>query len=371
MNPSYRKAQSETRRHFFKRSGLGFGAMALQSLLSREHAVGAEPQYRLPAKAKSVIYLHMAGSPSQIDLFEHKPELSKFHGKDCPQQYLEGKRFAFIKGTPKMLGPVFNYEQKGQTGQWISELLPQLSTVIDDVCVIRSMHTEQFNHSPAQLLLQTGNSLLGSPAMGSWVTYGLGSENEDLPGFSGAGLYDSYTHKPDEGHLSKSIKQVYASLWNDRAFEEREFYRVDHLATAMGVLLHPNFKDERANGVAVTEDILYEEQGFYYINAQVGEDLVTNPEESSVPEETLLGWWKEDGHRVVVPSNRTESGEHVLSPDHLSELRRSLAQIHGRFAKLYDRSPEDRSFAMEVEFKITNDNNLVIKQARPWVFSSE
>lgn len=176
------RLQATTRRNFLRQSGVGLGAIALQSLLTRNgHA--AEADYRIPAKAKSVIYLHMAGSPSQIELFENKPALTKFHGQDCPKEYLEGKRFAFIKGTPKMLGPVFNYQQHGETGQWVSELLPHLSSVIDDICVIRSMHTDQFNHSPAQLLLHTGNSLLGYPSIGSWVTYGIGSENEDLPGF--------------------------------------------------------------------------------------------------------------------------------------------------------------------------------------------
>ena len=182
MNLQFKQTEAITRRHFFGQAGLGFGALALQSLLAQDgHAAGAN--FRIPAKAKSVIYLHMAGSPSQIDLFENKPELKKYHGVDCPQEYLKGKRFAFIKGTPKMLGPMFEYQQYGESGQWISELMPNLARVIDDVCVIRSMHTDQFNHAPAQLLLQTGNSLLGYPSMGSWVTYGLGSENENLPGF--------------------------------------------------------------------------------------------------------------------------------------------------------------------------------------------
>ncbi|MEM7010072.1 MAG: DUF1501 domain-containing protein, partial [Verrucomicrobiota bacterium] len=154
MNLHHEQLRAKTRRHFLANSGLGFGAIALQQLLADD-----SPSYRIPAKAKSVIYLHMAGSPSQIDLFEHKPALTKFHGKDCPQEYLEGKRFAFIKGTPKMMGSVFDYTQHGDSGQWVSELMPGLSSVIDDVCVIRSMNTEQFNHSPAQLLLQTGNSL--------------------------------------------------------------------------------------------------------------------------------------------------------------------------------------------------------------------
>ena len=180
MNLKLEQLRAQTRRHFFNQAGLGFGAIALQQLLAAE---GSQPKFRIPAKAKSVIYLHMAGSPSQIDLFENKPALTKFHGKECPKEYLEGKRFAFIKGTPKMMGPVFKYGRHGQSGQWISELLPGLSSVIDDVCVIRTVHTEQFNHSPAQLLLHTGNSLLGYPSMGSWVTYGLGSENKDLPGF--------------------------------------------------------------------------------------------------------------------------------------------------------------------------------------------
>lgn len=190
------------------------------------------------------------------------------------------------------------------------------------------------------------------------------TNNEDLPGFSGAGLYDSFTHKPDEGHLSSSIKQVYASLWNFRAFEEREFYRVNHMEVAMGVLLHPNYSGELANGVAVTDDVLYETDGNYYVNAQTGEDLVTNPDEQSSPEEVLLGWWKDDGHQVV---RKASDGKPILTQEQLDDLRKYLAKIHGRFQKLYGKSDSDK-FAMEIEFKITKDGKLAIKQARPWVF---
>jgi hypothetical protein len=188
FNLDLERAHAMTRRHFFGRVGLGFGAIALGSLsetIARADAVNplAPKPPMLPARARAVIYLHMAGAPSQVDLFEYKPALIKFSGQPCPKEYLEGKRFAFIKGTPTMLGPLFKYEQHGQSGQWISELLPHLAEVIDDVCVLRAMHTDQFNHAPAQLFVQTGQPRLGYPAMGSWVTYGLGTENQDLPGF--------------------------------------------------------------------------------------------------------------------------------------------------------------------------------------------
>ena len=137
----------------------------------------------LPSKARRVIYMHMAGSPSQLELFDYKPELEKLDGMDCPQTLLEGKQFAFIQGIPKLLGPQFPFQRAGQSGQWISDRLPQLATVIDDLCFIKSMYTDQFNHGPAQLLIHTGTQNLGTASIGAWATYGLGSENQDLPGF--------------------------------------------------------------------------------------------------------------------------------------------------------------------------------------------
>ena len=199
------------------------------------------------------------------------------------------------------------------------------------------------------------------------------TNNEDLPGFSGAGLYDSYTHHPDEGHIAKSVKQVYASLWNFRAFEERAFYRIDHLAAAMGVLAHPNYSDEQANGVAVSEDIVYQTGGHgrprnYYVNTQVGEDLVTNPEGESIPEELLLGSGGPGDDRHIRSSNRSPDGEELLSVAHRNELRTYLRTIHNRFGELYGVSPNEQ-FAMEIEFKVTAEGQLAVKQARPWVFN--
>ena len=194
------------------------------------------------------------------------------------------------------------------------------------------------------------------------------TNNEDLPNFSGAGLYDSFTHHPDEGHLSKSIKQVFASLWNFRAFEAREFYRIDHFATAMGVLLHPNFAGELANGVAVTDDILYQTEGTYYLNTQVGEDLVTNPDTQSIPEDILLDRSDVRDYRVVTTSNRVTDGKRILTDGYLRELRTYLGVIHSRFRGLYQSGGGNREFAMEIEFKITDNGELSIKQARPWIY---
>lgn len=188
-----RTLAQQTRRYFLGQTGLGIGAMACRTLMSpdrasaeqgraAQHGLAAKPPM-IPAKAKSIIYLHMAGSPSQLELFDNKPALQKYHDKPCPQEYLEGKRFAFIQGVPKMLAGQFAFRQHGEAGQWISELLPKFAEVSDKTCIIRTVNTDQFNHSPAQLLLHTGQPRLGYPSMGAWVTWGLGSESQDLPGF--------------------------------------------------------------------------------------------------------------------------------------------------------------------------------------------
>ena len=195
--------QARTRRHFLRSMGGGLGTLFLGTLASKfvpsAKAAGAEaaaldfsrdartplsplpPQF--PAKVRRVIYLHMAGAPSQLELFEHKPELKRFDGQDCPASFLAGKRFAFISGVPKLLGSQYPFHQSGQSGQWISDRLPHIEKQVDDICFVKSMRTDQFNHAPAQLLVHTGNPRLGYPSFGSWVIYGLGTENQNLPGF--------------------------------------------------------------------------------------------------------------------------------------------------------------------------------------------
>jgi hypothetical protein len=190
--------RNTTRRHFLKESAFGLGALAMGSMLggcgnlfkSNKNSVVYDPARPLlakppqfPGRAKSVIYIHMAGAPSQLELFDYKPELMKMDGQDCPPSLLKGKKFAFITGVPKMLGGQANFAQHGQSGTWVSENLPHFSTMVDEVSLLKAVYTDQFNHAPAQLLVHTGSPRLGRPSIGSWVTYGLGSENQNLPGF--------------------------------------------------------------------------------------------------------------------------------------------------------------------------------------------
>jgi len=189
MDPELDRVRHVTRRHFFQQSQAGLGAIALASMLAKDApAKVADPlAARLPhftPRAKRVIYLHLTGSPPHLDLFDYKPELVKRTGQDCPDAFVKGKQFAFTTGTPKLLGTPRKFERYGKRdGVWMSDALPRMHEVADDLCVIRSMNTDQFNHAPAELLLYTGSARGGRPSMGSWVTYGLGTENSDLPGF--------------------------------------------------------------------------------------------------------------------------------------------------------------------------------------------
>lgn len=189
MHFQLERAQHETRRHFLGQGTVGLGALALSMLMNEAPAATAPENPLTPrrpprrAAASRVIYLHLTGSPPHLDLFDYKPELVKYNGQECPQAFLEGKRFAFTTGTPKLLGTPRKFMQHGQGGVWLSDAVPNFHGVADELCVIRSMTTDQFNHAPAELLLYTGSPRSGRPSLGAWVTYGLGSENFDLPGF--------------------------------------------------------------------------------------------------------------------------------------------------------------------------------------------
>jgi len=204
--------------------------------------------------------------------------------------------------------------------------------------------------------------------LGTSIRCRSSTNNEDLPGFNGAGLYTSKTQHPDEGHISKSIKQVYASLWNLRAFEEREFYRINHFSASMGVLCHPNYSDEKANGVGVSIDPLYQTDNTFYLNSQVGEELITNPSATSIPEEILLDRvaLNEDDYIIIQRSNLVPDNAVIMSEEYLDQIRDFLTVIHNEFEWLYN-ATNNESFAMDIEYKITSNDQLIIKQARPWV----
>jgi Protein of unknown function (DUF1501) len=197
MDLTQRKLLETTRRHFFGQCAVGLGQMALASLLrdGKIHAAQstqpvnplAPKSPHFAPKAKSVIYLFMAGGPSQLDLFEHKPKLVELSGKPIPESFMKGKRFAFMdsfsRDVPKLLGSRRQFQRYGQSGRYISECLPHLGQVVDDLAFVSSVYTDNFNHAPAKIFVNTGSTRFGRPSMGAWVTYGIGSESQDLPGF--------------------------------------------------------------------------------------------------------------------------------------------------------------------------------------------
>src|SRR5713101_5342153 len=190
----------QTRRHFFKDCAIGLGSMALGSLLNNDNLFGAQPNEadsfvspqaarkpHFPAKAKSVVYLFMAGGPSQLELFDYKPKLQELNGQPIPESFIKNKRFAFMdsftKEVPKLLGTKRKFARHGQCGTYVSECLPHFAQVVDDVAIVRSVATDVFNHAPAKIFINTGSPQFGRPSMGSWVTYGIGSASQNLPGF--------------------------------------------------------------------------------------------------------------------------------------------------------------------------------------------
>jgi hypothetical protein len=187
--------QALTRRHFFGRCAIGLGSIALASLLDGRRALGSAPaalanpmaprQPHFKPRAKNIIYLFMAGGPSQLELFDYKPVLVDLNGQPIPQSYIEGKRFAFMGSShgTKLLGTRRAFKRHGQSGMWVSELFPHTSTIVDDVTFVMSCAADLFNHAPAKLFMNTGSGQFGRPSMGAWVTYGIGSESENLPGF--------------------------------------------------------------------------------------------------------------------------------------------------------------------------------------------
>ncbi len=196
-DPSHDLVHLITRRHFFGQCRMGVGSIALAALLSNPslrgdgpptspNALAPKPPH-FPARAKNIIFLFMAGGPSQLDLFDYKPKLVDLNGQPIPDSYVKDKRFAFMDSTyqvrPKLLGTRRRFARHGESGMWVSELLPHTATIVDEVTFVRTCATDLFNHAPAKLFMNTGSGQFGRPSMGAWVTYGIGSESENLPGF--------------------------------------------------------------------------------------------------------------------------------------------------------------------------------------------
>ena len=192
MMNRFEQLQMVTRRHFLSTGGLSVGAMALTAFSDQTARADipidpvqplANRQPHFAPKAKQVIYLHLTGSPPNLDIYDYKPELNRRDGQDCPDEFLKGRTFAFTSGVPKLMGTPRTFRQCGESGTWLSDAVPNLHGVADDICFIHSMTTDQFNHAPAELLIYTGSPRSGRPSMGAWATYGLGTDNQDLPGF--------------------------------------------------------------------------------------------------------------------------------------------------------------------------------------------
>jgi len=284
------------------------------------------------------------------------------------------RNFGFPEGTiPNGFGVPFyyydefmkfnNFYERVETMISDPEFLTDLEVRID---MLKDLRRDIKDADMPQWMMDNLQTMHESFPEGTSVRCRSSTNNEDLPGFSGAGLYTSKTQHPWEGHISKSIKQVYASMWNFRAYDERDFYRVDQYIAAMGVLCHPNYEDEQSNGVGVSLDPIYQTEGNFYINTQVGEDLITNPEANSIPEEILLNQDPNLGYFVLRESNLVPVGQLVMTDEHINELRSYLQVIHDEFEILYNVVGAE-GFGMDIEYKVTVDDQLIIKQARPWV----
>jgi hypothetical protein len=329
-----RALQATTRRHFFRHGGLGIGSLALLSLLdgdrlladersSSPEPLGVRPPHFAP-RARNIIFLFMAGAPSQLDLLDPKPRLRQHDGEPIPEEIVKGERFAFIKGTPRLLGSPYSFETVGQAGIEVSELLPHFKTIVDDVAVVRSVHTTQFNHAPGQIFMNTGHQVMGRPSMGSWLTYGLGSENQDLPGFC---VLISGENNPDGGKTcwgSGFLPTVYQGVELRNAGDP-----VLYLSNPAGIT-----KEARRDSLDVLKAInqrRFDETGDPEITTRIRAYELAYRMQTSVPELADIGEEPATVHEMY----GTEPGQVSFANNCL--LARRLVERGVRFVQLYHR----------------------------------
>jgi hypothetical protein len=328
-NPESKELLNITRRHFFGRTGFGIGSLALSALLDdRLFAAAANPQAAkkppFEAKAKSVIYLFMAGAPSQLDLFDYKPKLNQYDGQPVPAELVKGERFAFIQGTPLLLGSPHRFSQHGGSGAEISHLLPHFCEIVDDVSIIKSMWTTQFNHAPAQIYMSTGHQIVGRPSFGSWTTYGLGSENQDLPGFV---VLLSGTSQPDGG------KSCWGSGFLPTSYQGVEFRRsgdpVLFLSNPDGV--DPAARRRSLDLIRALNETHQEETGDPEIATRINSCELAYRMQTSVPD--LMDVSKEPEHIHTLYG--TEPGKNTFANNCL--MARRLVERGVRYVQLFHR----------------------------------
>lgn len=328
----YRRLRHQTRRHFIKSCTTGLGAMALGAIVGGDKLFGQSPtngtlnKNSLPhftPKVKRVIYLHMTGGPSQLELFDPKPALQSLDGQDCPPSFLEGKRFAFIQGTPKMLGPQQLFHQHGESGLAVSEALPFFSKHVDEVTMLKAMYTDEFNHAPAQLLLQTGSPRVGRPSMGSWLSYGLGSENDNLPAFmvlvSGGSDPDAGKNGWGCGFLPSEYQGVQCRSAGDPIL---------YVSNPDG--LSQDIRRKSIDAINNLNQLEYQEMGDPEILARISQYEMAYNMQISVPE--LMDIKKEPAY--IHEMYGTKPGETSFANNCL--LARRLLEAGVRFIQLYD-----------------------------------
>ncbi len=339
QTPMQEMLRAVTRRHFFRQAGFGIGATALSSLISQSLAGGLQatpspaidavnplaPKPSLfPAKAKSIIYLFMAGAPSQVDLLDCKPRLQQLDGQDCPEDILKGERFAFIVGKPKLLGSPYTFQRWGKSGAEISEVLPHLGEIADDIAILRSLQTTQFNHAPGQMFMNTGFQFFGRPSMGSWLTYGLGSEASDLPGFV---VLLSGENEPDGGKAcwgSGFLPTVYQGVQFRSAGDPVLF-----LTNPEGV--SPELRRQSLDTLRDLNEAHLKSAGDPEIITRIASFEMAYRMQSSVPELMDISKEPESTHRMY----GTEPGKASFANNCL--LARRLVERGVRFVNLYHR----------------------------------
>lgn len=321
----------QTRRHFIQDCFLGLGGLAFSSVLGNgvmgsggklnSDVVPPRPHYK--PRVKNIIYIHLAGAPSHLELFDYKPELEKLNGQECPPSLLEGKRFAFIRGVPRMLGPQGVFKQHGDSGAWISNYLPHLSTIADELTFLKGVTTDQFNHAPAQLLMHTGSARLGRPSMGSWVTYGLGTENENLPGFV---VLTSGGNNPDAG------KSVWGSGFLPSLYQGVQCRSDGNPVLFIDNPEHIGQMERRASIDALNEinQLTYEQYRDPEIQTRIAQYELAYKMQITVPEVMDISREPEYIHRMYGSDpNQSLFANNVL-------LARKLVEEGVRFVQLFD-----------------------------------